>query len=149
MKTVTMYHPFGTERPLLDIEHFVDSFFNMDGSKSFARNFVRFPAVDVVETNDAYIVEAELAGYEEKDIEINIDNNTLTIESCIDKDSGKQENENRYIVRERHISQFSRSFKLPENADADAVNAEFKNGLLSLKINKRSEAKKRVIQIGK
>jgi HSP20 family protein len=52
-----------------------------------------------------------------------------------------------YILRERRLSSFTRSFKLPENADSASVSAGFKNGILTLEINKRAEAQKRTIQI--
>ncbi|MDR0552255.1 MAG: Hsp20/alpha crystallin family protein [Spirochaetaceae bacterium] len=148
MKTLSLYHPFDMEKPLMDMERFVDSFFG-EGARALGRNFVRFPAVDVMETNDSYVVEAELPGYEEKDIEVNVDNNTLTIESKSDAENEKTDAEHQYVIRERRRSQFSRSFRLPENADTDTVNAGFNNGLLRLEIKKRAEAKKRVIQIGK
>jgi HSP20 family protein len=148
MKTLSLYHPFNGENSLLDMERFVDSFFG-EGVRALGRNLGRFPAVDVVETNDAYLVEVELPGYAEKDIEVNVDNKTLTIESRLDNESEKEDTEKQYIIRERRCSQFSRSFRLPENADTDAVDAGFKDGLLRLEIKKRAEAQKRVIQIGK
>jgi HSP20 family protein len=53
------------------------------------------------------------------------------------------------MIRERRSSSFSRSFRLPENADPENIAASFKNGILSLEISKRAESQKRVIQINK
>ncbi|MDR2600955.1 MAG: Hsp20/alpha crystallin family protein [Spirochaetaceae bacterium] len=148
MKTVSLYRPFNVERPVFDVEKFVDSFFGENGASFFNKASWK-PAVDVIETKDSYIVEAELPGFEEKDVEVNVDNNTLTIESKLDKETGKKDNEKAFVIRERCVTHFSRSFKLPDNADTSAVEARFKNGLLELEIKKSAEAKKRIIQIGK
>jgi HSP20 family protein len=150
MKTLSLYRPFDAERPIFDMERFVDSFFNTPGTRqhTFNRNVGRYPAVDVLETDDAYVLEAELPGFEEKDVEVNVDNNVLSIESRFVDDAEKKDGEKQFIIRERSTAQFSRSFKLPENADTESVGAAFKNGLLRMEIKKRAEAKKRVIHIG-
>jgi HSP20 family protein len=108
------------------------------------------PAVDIQETENGYVMEMELPGYDEKNIEVHVDGSSLTISSR-DEDTREEkknnENAGTYILRERKSSSFSRSFKLPENADPEAVSAAFKNGILSLNIKKRAEAQKRTIQI--
>jgi HSP20 family molecular chaperone IbpA len=149
MKTLSLYRPFDAERPLFDMERFVDSFLNTAHPHALGRNVGRYPAVDVLETDDAYVLEAELPGFEEKDVEVNVDNNVLSIESRFVDGAEDKGGEKQFIIRERSTAQFSRSFKLPENADTEAVEAVFKNGLLRMEIKKRAEAKKRVIQIGK
>jgi HSP20 family protein len=88
----------------------------------------------------------ELPGFDEKNIEIHIDGTNLTISSRKDETIEKKDERN-YILRERKQNAFSRSFKLPENADAEAVNAVFKNGILSMEINKKAETQKRTIMI--
>jgi HSP20 family protein len=111
--------------------------------------------VDIRETADAYVLEAELPGHDEKNIEVHVDGGVLTIETKTEEkaernvspDTHEKAAEARYVIRERRSVSFSRSFKLPENADLEAITANFKNGLLSLEIKKRAEAKKRVIQI--
>jgi spore coat protein M/HSP20 family protein len=78
---------------------------------------VKFPPVDVYESPEAYVMQAELPGYEEKDIELNIDNHVLHFKS------GKRTEENKhaaYLVRERYTKPFERSFILPENVNEEA-----------------------------
>jgi HSP20 family protein len=148
MKAVTLYRPAVLENALSEFDRCMDSFFGDNFLTPSDRIFNRLPRVDVRETEKAYVMEAELPGYDEKDIEVHLDNNTLTIES---KKEEKQEEkqEGAYLLQERRSSSFSRSFKLPENADPEGIKAAFKNGILSLEITKRAEARKRIIQISK
>jgi HSP20 family protein len=145
MKAVTLYRPVTIEKALNDFDRYMESFFGESPlAPAFSTNGNR-PAVDIRETENAYLVEAELPGYDEKGIEVHVDNGILTIKSKKEEKSEKKE-EN-FIVRERRSASFSRSFKLPENADPEAVSAAFKNGLLNLEIKKRPETKKRIIPI--
>jgi len=148
MKAVTLYRPRILENALSDFDRYMDSFFGDNFLAPSDRIFNRLPSVDVRDTEKSYVLEAELPGFDEKDIEVHVDNNTLTIESKKEEET-KEENGQNYLIRERRVSSFSRSFKLPENADAEGITASFKNGILSLEINKKAEAQKRLIQISK
>ncbi|MDR1126637.1 MAG: Hsp20/alpha crystallin family protein, partial [Treponema sp.] len=86
-------------------------------------------------------------GYAEKNIEVHVDGNRLTIESKQAEAETTKKDEERYIIRERRQHSFSRVFQLPDNADPNAISATFKNGVLSLEIKKQTESQKRVIQI--
>jgi len=161
MKTVTLYRPRIIENALNEFDRYMGSILG-DGfltpadrifgeNNSFRANYGSrgLPSVDVRETEKSYILEAELPGFDEKEIEIRLDSNELTIESKKEEEK-KEESDNRgYLIRERRVSSFSRSFKLPENADSEGVNASFKNGILSLEIQKKAEAQARLIQISK
>jgi HSP20 family protein len=154
MKAVTLYRPLTIENALEDFDRYIESFFGESPLTPAERIFRHQPAVDVQETKDAYILEAELPGYDEKNIEVHLDGGNLTIESKREETNeknvtprGTDKNNETYILRERRNTSFSRSFKLPENANPEAVSASFKNGILSLEIKKRAEAQKRVIQI--
>jgi HSP20 family protein len=107
------------------------------------------PAMDIQETENSYVLEMDLPGYDEKNIEVHVDGSSLTIASVQEEKQEKKSEENKgtYILRERRLNSFNRSFKLPENADPEAVNAAFKNGILTLQIKKRAETQKRTIQI--
>jgi HSP20 family protein len=151
MKAVTMYRPLAIEKALNDFDRYLESFFGESPLAPGDRPLAS-PAVDVREVDGSYILEAELPGYDEKDLEIHLDNRTLIIKSKKDESSEKkanQEDEGRYYIRERRKSAFSRSFKLPEDADQENITANFKNGLLCMEIKKRAEAQKRLISIGK
>jgi HSP20 family molecular chaperone IbpA len=152
MKAVTLYRPVTIENALKDFDRYMGSFFGE--SPLTPAVYAREPAVDIRETENAYVLEAELPGYDEKNIEVHVDRGVLSIESRKDDTSERnvsspkeEAGKERYVIRERRTASFSRSFKLPENADLDAISAHFSNGLLSLEIRKIAEAKKRVIQI--
>ena len=105
-----------------------------------------YPAVDIIEHENGYDIEADLPGISENDVEAKVEDRVLIIQS-IEK---KQENESdpaRYLIRERRNHQFSRSFVVPKDADVTAIEASFKNGVLRLSIPKLPEAKPRSIEI--
>jgi HSP20 family protein len=133
------------EKALDDFDRYMGSFFGESPLAPAFKASGHRPAVDIRETENAYMLEAELPGYYEKGIEIHLDNGILTIESK--KEETEEKKEANFLIRERRSASFSRSFKLPENADPDAISAAFKNGLLGLEIKKRPETKKRLIQI--
>ncbi len=105
------------------------------------------PAVDVKETDSEYLMEVELPGLTEKDVEVKLDNTLLTISSR--KEEKKEEKKNGYIVRERRSSSFARSFVLPEGIDREKISAEFKNGILNLSFPKSPAAKPKLIEVKK
>jgi len=149
MKTLAMYRPNTIQNALSDFDRYFESFFG-DSILSPASRFLNhMPSVDIQETENAYVLEMDLPGYDEKNIEVHVDGSSLTIASKQEEKQEKksEENQGTYVLRERRLNSFSRSFKLPENADSEAVNAAFKNGILTLQIKKRSETQKRTIQI--
>jgi HSP20 family protein len=103
------------------------------------------PAVDVRETEAEYLMEVELPGLTEKDVEVKLENTLLTISST--KDEKKEEKKNGYVLRERRSAHFSRSFVLPEGVDSEKIAAEFKNGILKLSFPKVPAAKPKTIEV--
>jgi HSP20 family protein len=149
MKAMTMYRPNTIQNTLNDFDRYFETFFGDSILAPAARMLNQLPAVDIKETENAYILDMDLPGYDENNIEVHVDGSSLTITSKQEEEKKGKDDENQgtYILRERRISSFSRSFKLPENADPEAVTAAFKNGILNLQIKKRAEAQKRTIQI--
>ncbi|MDR0476112.1 MAG: Hsp20/alpha crystallin family protein [Treponema sp.] len=152
MKTVTMYRPNQIHNVLSDFDRYFGSFFGDSILAPASRIFTDLPAVDIRETEQAYLLDMELPGYDEKNIDVRIDGSNLFISSKTEEekkggDGDSDRGEGAYVLRERRSASFSRSFKLPENADPEAANASFKNGILSLEIKKRPEARTRSIQI--
>jgi len=148
MKGMTMYRPNTIQNALSDFDRYFESFFGDSILRPVSRVFNHLPSVDIQETESAYVLDMELPGYDEKNIEIQINGSSLSISSR--QDDSKEErdgDQGTYILRERRLNSFSRSFKLPENANPEDVNASFKNGILSLEIKKKAEAQKRSIQI--
>ena len=103
------------------------------------------PAVDVRETDSEYLMEVELPGMTEKDVEVKLEKNLLTISSS--KEQSKEEKKDGYVMRERRQSRFSRSFVLPEGIDSEKIAAEFKNGVLNLSFPKAPAAKPKTIEV--
>jgi len=149
MKTLAAYRPNTIQNALSDFDRYFESFFGDSILAPAARMFNHLPAVDIRETENAYVLDMELPGYDEKNIDVHVDGSSLTVTSKQEEAREKKDEEAQgtYILRERRINSFSRSFKLPENADPEAVSAAFKNGILNLQIKKRAEAQKRSIQI--
>lgn len=94
--------------------------------------------VDVREKKDAYIIEAEMPGLDKKDINIDVTDNVLTISADIDESKEQRDDDGRYIRRERRYGSFRRSFSL-DNVKADQINAEMKNGILTVYCPKKNE----------
>lgn len=134
-----------------------DSLFNdcMENAFGFSGKRVFAPKVDVTESEKSYTIEMELPGRDEKSVDIQIEKGVLTISSKSEENSGSGapdgkpenvkaekpeksfENENRkedrkYLVRERKVFEFSRSFSLPEDVDEENASASFRNGILSV-----------------
>ena len=104
------------------------------------------PMVDVREEEEQYILEAELPGMSEKDVDVRVEDNMLTLKSAKEEEN-EGRNDEGYLVRERRSRSFSRSFVLPKDVDRDKVEARFKNGLLTLTMPKSAESKARQIEI--
>jgi HSP20 family protein len=98
------------------------------------------PAVDVVESEKAYEVTAELAGIDEKNIEVKVANGILTMTG--EKQVEKEEKEKNYYLQERHYGSFERSFEIPDGVDPDRIQATFKKGVLTVTLPKKVEAQK-------
>ena len=105
----------------------------------------RTPAVDVKEEDKRYLMEVELPGLTEKDIDVKVEDNILTLSSK--KEESKEEKKDGYLIHERRRAEFARTFVLPNDADREQINAEFKNGLLMVQIPKKPEAQPRKIDV--
>lgn len=98
------------------------------------------PAVDVVESEKAYEITAELPGMDEKNIEVKVAEGSLTIKG--EKQEEKEEKKKDYYLHERHFGSFERSFDVPESVDANKIEASFKKGVLTVTLPKKPEAQK-------
>jgi HSP20 family protein len=103
------------------------------------------PAFEVKETSEAFVVKADIPGVEDKDLDIAVHNNVLTISGTRQAEERK-EGDN-FALFERQYGSFSRSFALPDTADGDRVEAKLDNGVLTLSIWKKAEAKPRKIAL--
>ena len=90
------------------------------------------PAMDLVETEDNYVLRADLPGVSEGDVKIELDDNVLTISG--ERKSAHKEAKEGYYRVERAYGSFSRTLKLPEGVDADSISASFDRGVLEVKV---------------
>jgi HSP20 family protein len=104
------------------------------------------PTFEVRETKDAYVFKADVPGIPEKDLEIQLTGNVLTISGHRRQESAQQGE--RYFALERGYGQFSRAFSLPDGTDGEHVTADVKDGVLTLRVPKKPEVQPRRINIG-
>lgn len=103
------------------------------------------PRVNIKETNDNVLLQFELPGMEKKDIKVTVKDNNLIVSGQRELRED-EENEN-YIRHEIRTGRFSRSFTLPETLDQNSCKADYKNGILEVKLNKREEVKPKEIDV--
>ena len=108
-------------------------------SSSFA------PAVDVYEDEHNVTLKIEVPGIDEKDIDVRIENNTLTVHG--ERKIEKEEKEENYRRVERQYGSFTRTFNLPPTVDAEKVQADYDKGVLKITLPKKAEAKPKQIKV--
>ncbi len=127
-----------------NVPSFIDEFFGRDWMDSVFSDQpgISTPAVNVKENNDDFLIEVAAPGLEKNDFKIDLDNNVLSISS--EKEiRNEDKEEGRYMRREFSYTSFSRSFSLPEAVDAEKIKAKHKDGILTITIPKREEAKRK------
>jgi HSP20 family protein len=137
MNSLTTYNPTSLFDRALD-GFFDDSFWGRGRSHH---------PVDIREEDTAYVVEAELPGLTEKDLQVKVENDMLTIASS--NQTEREEKKGSYLLRERHSRSFRRSFVLPADVDREKIEARFENGLLVLSLPKSETAKPKQIEVKK
>jgi HSP20 family protein len=147
------------DNPILALHRQVDSLFD-DFFRDFERAFrlpargegwgdgsVVAPSVDLAETDNEYVVTAEVPGLQEKDVEVILDNDVLTLRG--EKRAEREEKKKNYHLTERSYGQFQRVIPLPHGVDREKAAASFKSGVLTITLPKTPEAKsnQRVIPV--
>jgi HSP20 family protein len=134
MKSLSVFNPrndFVTVDPFdLLTSVFDDNFLYRDAPRT--------PSVDIREEKEKYLIEVELPGLSEKDVELSLKDRVLTL-STVKKEEQEEKSQKTWLKRERREFRFSRAFSLPEDADEEAVSASFKDGLLTVELGKRPE----------
>ena len=103
------------------------------------------PAVDIYETENELVLKADLPDVEEKDIDVRVENNMLTIRG--ERKFEQNVKEDNYLRVERTYGTFSRSFSLPNTVNTEAIQATYKNGVLSVQLPKRAESKPKQVKV--
>ena len=103
------------------------------------------PPVDIYETEHELVVKADLPDLQDKDIDVRVENNTLTIRG--ERKFEKDVNEDNYLRVERAYGPFTRSFSLPNTVNSEGIRADYRNGVLILHMAKLEESKPKQIKI--
>jgi HSP20 family protein len=144
--TISRWDPFSE---LLDMRCEMDqlfgSFFGGTPATMAAAEGVWAPAVDIHETKDGFVVEAELPGMKQDDIQITIVEDTLTLKG--ERKSEREVREEGYTRVERAYGTFQRALALPSVVDSTKVRAKYKDGVLTIELPKKEEARPREIKV--
>ena len=145
MTTITRWDPFRNISTLQEQVNrlFEDSFFRGRVDESSLAAWT--PAVDIYEDGNQMVIKADLPDVNEKDIEVRLEDNTLSIRG--ERKFEKKVSEENYLRVERAYGSFSRTFSLPSTVDAEHINAEYRNGVLTVALPKREESKPRQIKV--
>ena len=142
--SITRFEPF---RGVFSLQDQVNRLFNeaFDRSSDEANLTPWAPAVDIFETEHELVVKADLPDVNPQDLDIHVENNILTIRG--ERKFENKVNEENYLRIERSYGSFSRSFSLANSVNSDAIRADYQNGVLTLSIPKREEAKPKQIKV--
>ncbi len=144
MRTTTRWESFRGVNTLQDqFNRLFNDVFDRKGEESSLTAWA--PAVDIYETEHELVVKADLPEVDPKDLDIRVENNILTIRG--ERKFEKKVNEDNYLRVERAYGSFARSFTLANTVNSDAIKADYQNGVLTLTIPKREEAKPKQIKV--
>jgi HSP20 family molecular chaperone IbpA len=134
------YVTYNRNNPASNFESLFNDLFADWGSTA-----AKVPAVDIYEKEKAYVIEAELAGYKQDEVSVNVDKHVLRIAS--EKETLKDADDRKMLVRERIFRKFERSFSLPEDVDEAKIEGEFTDGVLTLTLPKKKELLPKTIEV--
>lgn len=120
-------------------QNWLEDFFAPVQNYSNGRIRSSVPAVNIAEDENKFEIEFAVPGLSKSDFSVNLENNVLTVKS--EREDDKQETTSNYTRKEFSYSAFQRSFTLPDSVDGEKVRAEYKDGILSIEIPKKEEAK--------
>ncbi len=140
---ITRWDPF---REVVALQNRVNSLFReMNDSDSPLTTASFVPAVDIYEDNKKVVLKLEVPGMEEKDLDVRVENNTLTVKG--ERKFEKDEKEENFHRIERRYGTFYRAFTLPSTVDTEHINAAYKDGILKLELSKKPEAQPKQIKV--
>ena len=152
--TITRFAPFRS--PLNDVallQNRLNSIFqdfswptSQNGSSESLATGSFVPAVDIYEDAQKVVVKLEVSGIKQEDLDVRVENNTLTVKG--ERKFEAEEKEENFHRIERRYGSFVRSFAIPETVDADSVSANYDAGVLTITLTKKAEAKPKQVKIG-
>jgi len=140
---ITRWDPF---REVAALQNRVNSLFrdfNEGESSMTTTNFI--PAVDIYEDEKKIVLKVDVPGMQEKDIDVSVENNTLTVKG--ERKLEKEEKEENFHRIERRYGSFFRAFTLPTTVEAESIDAKYENGVLKLEVKKKPEAQPKQIKV--
>src|SRR5258708_12864526 len=144
MRTLTRWEPFRGTTSLQDqVNRLFSDVFERAGEESSLTAWA--PSVEIYESEDELVVKGDLPEVGPKDLDIRVENNILTIRG--ERKFEKKVSEENYLRVERAYGSFARSFTLANTVNSDAIKADYQNGVLTLNIPKKEEAKPKQIKV--
>ncbi|HLY42228.1 MAG TPA: Hsp20/alpha crystallin family protein [Terracidiphilus sp.] len=142
--TITRWDPF---RDVIALQNRVNSLFRdfNDGGDSALTTASFVPAVDIYEDAQKVVLKLEVPGIEEKDLDVRVENATLTVKG--ERKFEKEEKEENFHRIERRYGSFYRAFTLPQTVDTEHVDASYQAGVLKLELKKKPEAQPKQIKV--
>jgi len=143
--------PVGRDRavasPFMSLQREIDRLFEdfSRGFPTFTGNGGLMPSMDVTETDKEIEITAELPGLEEKDVQINVADNLLTIKG--EKKAEKEQKDKNYRLVERSYGSFERTLELPEGVNADVIKANISKGVLKVTVPKPAPAQAKKVEV--
>jgi HSP20 family protein len=143
MTRITRWNPYVS---VTGLQEQLNRFFEL-GSQGRDENSLTSwaPAVDIYETENELVLKADLPEINEKELDVRIENNTLSIHG--ERKFEQKVKEGGYLRTERSYGSFSRSFSLPNTVNTEAIKAEYKNGVLTIELPKRAESKPKQVKV--
>ncbi len=144
--SIVRWEPF---RDLMALQHRMNRLFEdrlgsfRGGEESLTGTML--PPVDIYETEQELVLEADLPGLDQNDLDIRVENNTLTVRG--ERKQSREVKEENYHRVERSYGAFARTFSLPNTVDPEKITASYHNGTLQVKMAKREESKPKQIRV--
>jgi HSP20 family protein len=146
MTVLTRFYPYRELNTLQDrVNRLFHESFNNEGRDESLSTSSFAPAVDVYEDEHSIALKIEAPGVDEKDIDVRIENNVLTVHG--ERKFEKEEKEENFRRIERQYGSFTRTFNLPTTVDTESVSANYDKGVLKVTLAKKSEAKPKQIKV--
>jgi HSP20 family protein len=144
MTFITRWDPF---REMTNLQSTLNRILSQENSQGddLMTSGTFIPPVDIYEDEHSFKLQVEVPGLSEKDIDIRLENNTLTLRG--ERKFETEQKEENFRRVERRYGSFVRSFTLPNSVDTENVSADYENGLLNIRLAKRAEAKPKQIKV--
>jgi HSP20 family protein len=144
MNSITRWEPFRNFSTLQDqVNRLFETSFQGKADTSELTTWA--PTVDIYETENELVLKVDLPGIDEKDLDVRVENNMLTIRG--ERKVEEKVKEDNYLRIERSYGSFSRSFSLPTTVNTEAINAQYTNGVLTVELAKRAESKPKQVKV--